>query len=114
MLDHGKGFTSSEGLQVPSLLLLGELLALGILEHLTVLMVAPSGLIPLFVINFLNPLFLGVGPVDSLGVVIGNSCRFARTSNAIILVVYEAHKFAALLVGDLYVLSDHVLPQSKK
>lgn len=53
-------------------------------------------------------MFANVGPVDGLGVVIGNACFLGGPGNGEGLLVNESHQLAPLSVCDLHVLSNHL------
>ena len=70
-------------------------------------MVISSGLVPLFVIDLLNPLFPSVGPVDRLGIIVGNISDLACLGNGVVVLVNQLHELRSLSIAHLDVLSDH-------
>ena len=64
-------------------------------------------LVPEAVVDLMDSLFSEVGPVDGLGIVVGNPGNLRGLGNGTSLLVNESHEFSSLSVGHLNVLSHH-------
>ena len=68
-----------------------------------------SGLVPLRVVDLFDSFFLHVGPVDSLGVVVGNIGELGGLGNGVLVLVDKFDKLVSLFICYLNVLAYHNL-----
>ena len=64
-------------------------------------------LVPLLIIDFLDPILFYIGAIDGFGVVVRDLGCFGSLCYGVVVVVDQANQFTTLLIGDLDVLSDH-------
>ena len=72
-------------------------------------MVDPPGLVSLLVVDFLDPLFAGVGAIDCLCVVIRDICDLTGLCNGILVFMNKFDQLTSLLIGHLDVLAYHIV-----